>query len=629
MKKIIALLLCLLGSSSLWAQENTVLGTGALSSSIEPKYTIKEINIITQGSYSRPTIDFGSYQGTWDYLYMWVGDNGLSIDGLFRSSVDLNGFMPSIIGGHGSGATLQLYFFAIDNDGKYLYEVYSDQSGSGYAPATTLSPMTSSTNVYIQSYIDENNQLNIYYSDNYKRNVYGTPPTVNVSFGGATALAILDGTVVNGQNTAIGYQALYSNADGRENTALGHQVLKNATGNSNIGIGYLAGNTITTGDNNLFIGNSAGNGITTGSGNVVIGRQYNSLNATLNNSILMADGSGNSRFFIGNNGNMKLGYWNDFTENMFKLDVNGAIRGATFMQTPRIYAKDLGIVHPQSTFYLDFMLTAFDTNTLDMRAIVNPNDFRRVFIIDKPSASVTFYTPVKGVNAINNNEFTTLGQVLDLNNAANNSVKINPDGNVGIGTTVVDNIQGWNKVLQVHGNQHAKLLVTESSGIKVGMFAHTSYAGKIGTESQHDLILTAGYWNDVMTLRTDGNVGIGTLIPKEKLSVNGKIRAREVKVEPTANWPDYVFEESYKPMSLAEISTFVKQHKHLPEVPSAKEVAQNGLELGEMNKLLLKKIEELTLHLIEKDKQLTETNQKVDKLAEQLEKLINQKSNEK
>ncbi|SES20151.1 hypothetical protein [Pedobacter rhizosphaerae] len=100
----------------------------------------------------------------------------------------------------------------------------------------------------------------------------------------------------------------------------------------------------------------------------------------------------------------------------------------------------------------------------------------------------------------------------------------------------------------------------------------------------------------------NGNVGIGTATPKEKLSVNGKIRAHEVKVE-TANWPDYVFQPGYDLLPLLEIEKQVKATGHLPDMPSAREVENNGLELGEMNKLLLKKIEELTLHLIELKKE--------------------------
>ena len=171
-------------------------------------------------------------------------------------------------------------------------------------------------------------------------------------------------------------------------------------------------------------------------------------------------------------------------------------------------------------------------------------------------------------------------------------------GNIGIGTTTIDNIQSWNKVLQLNGQQHSKLLVTENGGVKVGMYAYKGYSAKIGTESNHNLTFTSGYWNDVMTLTTSGNVGIGTLVPREKLSVNGKIRAQEIKVEAT-NWPDYVFSKGYQLPSLKETEQHIRDKGHLEGIPSAEEVKTNGVDLGEMNAKLLKKIEELTLYLIE------------------------------
>lgn len=105
-----------------------------------------------------------------------------------------------------------------------------------------------------------------------------------------------------------------------------------------------------------------------------------------------------------------------------------------------------------------------------------------------------------------------------------------------------------------------------------------------------------------MVVGADGKVGIGTeAFGAERLAVNGNIRAKEIKVE-ARDWPDYVFQKDYKISSLADLDRYIKANNHLPGIPTAQEVKQNGIELGEMNKLLLQKIEELTLHLIEKDK---------------------------
>ncbi|MEQ9404092.1 MAG: hypothetical protein RIM99_10925 [Cyclobacteriaceae bacterium] len=116
-------------------------------------------------------------------------------------------------------------------------------------------------------------------------------------------------------------------------------------------------------------------------------------------------------------------------------------------------------------------------------------------------------------------------------------------------------------------------------------------------------------WNRTLNIKSSdgsdpsGNVGIGTTTPTEKLEVNGTIRSKEIKVE-ASPWPDYVFDDNYELPSLEAIEKFVQSNGHLPEIPSAKEVEESGIALGEMNALLLKKIEELTLHIIQQEKRI-------------------------
>ena len=121
--------------------------------------------------------------------------------------------------------------------------------------------------------------------------------------------------------------------------------------------------------------------------------------------------------------------------------------------------------------------------------------------------------------------FTLIGFAFLVNVSA--QIKINSSGQVGIGTSTVSNDQNWERVLDVYSSNFAKLLV-RSSNVKTGIFSHNSWngttAGRIGTESTHDLRLTAGYGNDVMILRTNGNVGIG-ITPSYKLEVNGVTRS--------------------------------------------------------------------------------------------------------
>jgi len=101
---------------------------------------------------------------------------------------------------------------------------------------------------------------------------------------------------------------------------------------------------------------------------------------------------------------------------------------------------------------------------------------------------------------------------------------------------------------------------------------------------------------------------------------DGTVYAKQVSVQTTV-WPDFVFKNNYKLMPLSELKTYVDKNQHLPEVPSAAEVTKDGQNLGEMNKLLLKKVEELTLYLIEKDKQMKEImehEQEQDKINQKL-----------
>lgn len=125
-----------------------------------------------------------------------------------------------------------------------------------------------------------------------------------------------------------------------------------------------------------------------------------------------------------------------------------------------------------------------------------------------------------------------------------------------------------------------------------------------------------------MVILSNGNVGIGTTDPGSfKLAVNGKIWSQEVNIAMTNPGPDYVFEKDYNLLSLAELEAYIKANKHLPEVPSAKEMDAEGLNIKEMNLILLKKVEELTLHLIEANKRIEETDQKMKVLEEKVARI--------
>ncbi len=124
----------------------------------------------------------------------------------------------------------------------------------------------------------------------------------------------------------------------------------------------------------------------------------------------------------------------------------------------------------------------------------------------------------------------------------------------------------------------------------------------------------------ILIVNNNGNVGIGSAIPDEKLTVNGTIHAKEVRVD--LNIPaDYVFQKYYtgvsklKPLyvmpSLEEVERYTKANNHLPGVPSAQEIKEEGLHLKHMTNLLLQKIEELTLYTIEQEKRIGQLESKL------------------
>ncbi|MNK17302.1 hypothetical protein D3C87_354890 [compost metagenome] len=115
---------------------------------------------------------------------------------------------------------------------------------------------------------------------------------------------------------------------------------------------------------------------------------------------------------------------------------------------------------------------------------------------------------------------------------------------------------------------------------------------------------------------SNGNVGIGTPNPTEKLAVNGTIRAKEIKVEANP-WPDYVFNDDHQLMPLDSLASFVKENKHLPNIAPAKSVEENGVALGELNRQLLQKIEEMTLYLIDQSREIKSLKNEVQALKTQ------------
>jgi len=188
-------------------------------------------------------------------------------------------------------------------------------------------------------------------------------------------------------------------------------------------------------------------------------------------------------------------------------------------------------------------------------------------------------------------------------------------GQVSIGTTGLND--NTSVKLTVYNNANPTTLVVGNPSTGAGGFTSIHMGTSANTNGYGFLeaIRSSGSASgNLIFNRFNGNVGIGTIAPGSyKLAVAGKIAAwGEIKVFTNgSSFPDYVFAPEYKLRSLEETEKYVKENHHLPEVPSAAEIAKDGMSLNGMNEILLKKVEELTLYIIEQNKRIQALEEKL------------------
>lgn len=210
-------------------------------------------------------------------------------------------------------------------------------------------------------------------------------------------------------------------------------------------------------------------------------------------------------------------------------------------------------------------------------------------------------------------------------------MRITPEGNIGIGTATPQytlHIEGetysrsWFRVANNSGlffqSWGGGFNMTDATWIRT--YGNKNFYHNTGI-MRTDGILHVGPDGNRFTVNANGNVGIGTTTPDQKLTVKGKIHAEEIIVDLKVPLADYVFKPDYKLMPLTELEQFVKTNSHLPEIPAADEVVESGLGIGEMQNKLLQKIEELTLYVIDLKKESQMQESRIGQLEEENRKL--------
>jgi hypothetical protein len=208
------------------------------------------------------------------------------------------------------------------------------------------------------------------------------------------------------------------------------------------------------------------------------------------------------------------------------------------------------------------------------------------------------------------------------NSIGDTLLRMRDDGRMGIG---------------YNGTSYGRTINTAGTGINFYTATTTGGFGGAVFPTDTSLVMwsNSGANNYLILQPSWGNTGIGTYSPNAKMHVNGntliggvsdrvatgyllsvagKMICTEARVQLTASWPDYVFADDYQLPSLESVEKFVQKNKHLPNIPAAAEVEAQGFDLGDMNRKLLEKIEQLTLHLIEMKKENKALNERLTAL---------------
>jgi hypothetical protein len=194
--------------------------------------------------------------------------------------------------------------------------------------------------------------------------------------------------------------------------------------------------------------------------------------------------------------------------------------------------------------------------------------------------------------------------------------RIDASGNVGIATA------NPREKLHIQGSGTSIRMNPDYNGTSyIYSYNNTAYTPLVFQTASFQVVTGTTTLTERLRVTETGNVGIGIASPAEKLSVNGNVQAKKVIVT-QSGWADYVFDSAYSLQSLAEVENYVKANKRLPGMPAETEIAQHGLDVGEMMKRQQEKIEELTLYLIDMRKQneaLMKKNMEYEKRLQKLE----------
>lgn len=483
----------------------------------------------------------------------------------------------TIIGGEAAGTNLTGRDMG---DGNTIMGYEAAQAANGMLENVMLG--------YRAGYFNTNGVRNIFIGPN--SGFLTTSSYANVAIGPSA----LRSNLVGNRNVAVGDSSLYSNTVGG-NVAVGSKAgMDNTTGGSNTFVGNIAGTNNTTGSDNTFVGAGAGNFNTIGKGNTIIGSDSGNANqdGNYNTIIGLSSGfrndSGEENVFIGrqageNNidGSFNIGIGSR-AGNRNNNGLNNIAIGQLALGTavgnyvPFNNNIGIGLQAGQNTTGNNNIIIGNNsgigmggTNSVLLGNNISHYGYNNTFLGSETSADL-FGSPI-GATAVGYGADITQNYSVILGDADNGLT------HVGIGTETPE------ARLHVSSSSHHLLLCTYN-GTNV-----------FRVMNNQDVIV-----DDVLLV----NTSVGK--PGYEVSVNGEVVCEELLVENSTGWPDYVFAEDYPLMDMASLREHLADKKHLPGIPPASVVEAEGINVGDMQKRMLEKVEELTLYILQLEERIRE-----------------------
>lgn len=418
----------------------------------------------------------------------------------------------------------------------------------------------------------------------------------------AVGMSSLQFNTTGGQNTAVGLGALALNVDASHNTALGYTALGSTTGGSNTAIGSAALVDLTTGSDNVAVGAFSMPGLGTGYGNTAIGRESGFL-ATGDRNVFLGyragyNETGSDKLYIANSATSDPLIYGDFDNSLVR--VNGSLNINNAYSFPLTAGGIDQIMVADGSGNTSWQTLNVEDADHDPGNEFNTNA--------QLSGNTLQITDGGGTKSVDLSSLVGSGHW----SASGNTIYNNNSGNVGIGTS------STNAKLTVAGSVNANNLFIDGSNDN-RKIEHISSCMSSGASFMYVDFWGCPYEFNFLDFRR-GSFGSQFRVTQSgNVYADGKVTCKEVEVKSNI-WADYVFEEGYELMPLKKVEEFIAQHGHLPNVPSATDIMEKGLELGEMNRILMEKIEELTLHAIDKEKKIDQLEEKLARIESLLEK---------